>query len=169
MDNVAEGVWLTGELLKPDECIRLLALSHENGYRDAILKSHGRHNRESFLRLPDIAQAIAFRLKSEIRKEKVTGIRVTEISSTIQCYLYQRGDCVDPHYDGSQDLKGGGQTSFTLVIYLNDGFTGGATGFPDLGFELSAPPGHGVLFRHSLLHEGKRVITGEKHVVITCC
>jgi prolyl 4-hydroxylase len=131
------------------------------------MESHGRHNRETFLWLPDIAQEIAFRLNTEINKEKLVAFRVSEMSPGIQCYLYRQGDHVTPHYDDSQQVKDGRWSAFTLVIYLNDGFTGGATAFPELGIELSAPRGHGVLFKQSLLHEGKRVLTGEKYIART--
>jgi len=167
VDSIAEGIWLTGELLKPDERTRLLALSRENGYRGARMKSHGRHNRESFLWLPDIAQGIAFRLNSEIRKEKLVAFRISEMSSTLQCYLYQQGDRVAPHRDGSSHVRNGKWSVLTLVIYLNDEFTGGTTGFPELRIELSAPAGHGLLFKQQLLHEGTRVVTGEKYIVRT--
>jgi 2OG-Fe(II) oxygenase superfamily len=167
VDSIADGIWITGELLKPDECGQLLNLSHENGYRDALMKLQGRHNSESFLCLPDIARRIEFRLNSEIRRENVVGLYASELSSTLRFYLYGKGDHVTPHCDGSEHVKDGRWSVFTLVIYLNDGFTGGATGFPEVGVELCAPAGQGVLFDQSLLHEGKQVLTGEKCIVVT--
>lgn len=167
MDNVAEGIWLTGELLEPDERAWLLALSHENGYHEAVEKAHGRHNRECPLSLPDVANKIASRLNSEIREGKLVEFCVSEISSSLLCCLYQPGDSVVRHFDGPRQIKDGMWSAFTLVLYLNDGFTGGATGFPKLGIELVAPPGHGILFKHRLLHEGKTVVTGEKYVIVT--
>lgn len=49
VDNIAKGIWLTDELLTPDECRKLVALGHERGYRPARLQAHGRHNHETFL------------------------------------------------------------------------------------------------------------------------
>jgi hypothetical protein len=166
VDSIADGIWITGELLKPDECDELLTLSCKKGYRDAMMKLEGRHNRETSLCLPEIAQRIEFRLNSEIRRESVIGLRVSELSSTLRFYLYGQGDYVTPHCDASEHVKDGRWSAFTLVIYLNDGFAGGATNFLELGVELCAPAGHGVLFDQMLLHEGKQVRAGKKHVVV---
>jgi hypothetical protein len=144
-----------------------LALSRENGYRQARMKWQGRYNRESFLWLPHLAQKIEARLNSEIRSEDMVGLRVCELSSTLRCYLYREGDRVTPHCDASEHVKDGKWSAFTLIIYLSDGFTGGATRFPELGVELHAPAGQGVLFKQSLLHEGQKVLTGEKYIVVT--
>ncbi len=166
MDNVIEGIWLTGELLSPDECAWVLALSHEKGYQNAVEKIHGRHNQECPLLLPDVANTIALRLNSDIRKDAQAAFRVSEIYPELLCCLYRPGDSVVRHRDGPRQVKGV-WSGHTLVIYLNDGFTGGATGFPGEGIELTAPPGHGVLFKHGLLHEGTTVATGEKYVIVT--
>jgi hypothetical protein len=167
VDNVAEGIWLTGELLEPGERTWLLAHSHANGYREAAEKAHGRNNRECPLTLPDVANKIASRLNSEIRTDGLADFHVSEISSSLLCCLYQPGDNVVRHFDGARQVKDGVWSAFTLVLYLNDGFTGGTTGFPKLGTELVAPPGHGILFKHRLLHEGNTVVTGEKYVIVT--
>ncbi|OBG88951.1 hypothetical protein A5698_02590 [Mycobacterium sp. E136] len=166
MDNIIEGIWLTAELLSPDERARVLALSHENGYHEAVEKTHGRNNQECPLLLPDVANTIARRLNSDIGKDAHADFRVSDIYPELLCCLYRPGDNVVRHRDGPRQVDGA-LSGYTLVIYLNDGFTGGATGFPKEGIELTAPPGHGVLFKHGLLHEGKTVATGEKYVIVT--
>lgn len=167
VDNVAEGIWLTDELLTSDERAEVLALSLENGYHDAEEKAHGRNNQECPLVLPDVANTIASRLNSEICKSGLTDFSVSEIFPSLLCCLYRPGDNVVRHRDGSRQVKEGVWSAFTLVLYLNAEFTGGATGFPHVGIELVAPPGRGILFKHGLLHEGKTVETGEKYVIVT--
>jgi 2OG-Fe(II) oxygenase superfamily len=167
VDSIADGIWITGELLKPAECDRLLTLSHKNGYREASMKFQGRHNSESFLLLPEIAQTVESRLNSEIRCGNVVRLHASVLSSTLRFYLYEQGDHVTPHCDAPEHVKDGRWSTFTLIIYLNDGFTGGTTGFPELGVEICAPAGQGVLFDQSLLHEANQVLTGEKCIVVT--
>ncbi len=167
MNKVAEGVWVTGELLTPGERTSLLTLSHENGYNEAELKSHGRHIRESVLCLPDITEEIASRLNAELRADERVDFSISEVSPSLLFCLHQPGDHVTPHNDGSREVKADTWSAFTLLVYLNDGFTGGATAFPKLGIQLEALPGRGLLFRHRILHEGKPVETGEKYVMVT--
>jgi Poxvirus C4/C10 protein len=165
VDNVADGIWVTGDLLTADERTELLLLSHKKGYREAKKKAKGRHNQETFLCLPDIANKIESRLNSSIRSENVAGLSVAELSSELAHYRYVQGDYVAMHCDGSENVKDDRWSAFTLVIYLNDGFTGGATGFPTVGIELNLSAGQGVLFKQSLHHEGKVVLSGEKYIL----
>jgi len=165
VDNIAEGIWLTGALLQPDECAELLSLSHKNGYEKRT--SPRRHNRECFIWRPDLSKQIVTRLNSKISEDKLMPFYVYDTSAVLQCYLYRRGDLVAPHYDQSNRVNHGTQSAYTLIIYLNDRFKGGATAFPELGIELSAPVGHGILFAQSLLHEGMKVMGGEKYIVRT--
>jgi len=165
VENIAEGIWLTGVLLTPEECQELLALCETNGYEQR--ESPRRHNLECFVWRPDIAQQIVARLNSKIREESLMTFRISETSSQLQCYRYRKGDLVAPHSDASVQVNGGEWSAFTLVIYLNDEFDGGATGFPALGIQLSTPVGHGILFKQSLAHEGMKVLAGEKHIVRT--
>jgi hypothetical protein len=166
VDNVADGIWITRELLSPDERAEVLSLSHANGYREAHKKAKGRHNQETFLCLPNIAAKIDFRLNSAICSENVVGLGAAELSPELAFYLYTPGDHVAVHCDASEHVKDDRWSAFTLIIYLNDGFTGGATGFPTMGIELSPPAGYGVLFKQSLHHEGKIVLSGEKYILV---
>jgi 2OG-Fe(II) oxygenase superfamily len=66
------------------------------------------------------------------------------------------------HKDGP--WKERGLTSkLTLLIYLNDGFTGGETNFRT--FEIVPTTGLLCLFEHPIWHEGAAVKTGTKFVL----
>lgn len=97
----------------------------------------------------------------------------------LQILRYAPGAEYKPHYDyfdPSQSgtpsiLRRGGQRVGTLVMYLNTPAAGGATIFPDVGFEVSAVAGNAVFFSYALphpmtrtLHGGAPVIEGEKWV-----
>ena len=97
----------------------------------------------------------------------------------LQILRYGPGAEYKPHYDyfdPSQPgtptiLRRGGQRVGTLVIYLNTPEAGGATVFPDVGFQVSAVAGNAVFFSYALphpmtqtLHGGSPVIDGEKWV-----
>ena len=70
--------------------------------------------------------------------------------------------------------KNGGQRVVTMIIYLNDDFTGGTTEFPNLKQEYFPKKGNALLFYslqkngdkcHPLsLHAGTPVKTGHKYI-----
>ena len=68
-------------------------------------------------------------------------------------------------------LARGGQRLATLVMYLNEPEGGGATTFPDIGFEVAPVKGNAVFFSYDrpaastrTLHGGAPVLAGEKWV-----
>lgn len=81
-------------------------------------------------------------------------------------------DYFDPAHAGTPSiLQRGGQRVGTLVIYLNTPTLGGATTFPDVGFEVQPIQGNAVFFSYDradpstrTLHGGAPVLEGEKWV-----
>jgi prolyl 4-hydroxylase len=81
-------------------------------------------------------------------------------------------DYFDPAHPGTPTiLSRGGQRVGTLVMYLNTPEKGGATTFPDVGFEVAPVKGNAVFFSYHMphvctktLHGGAPVIAGEKWV-----
>lgn len=78
-------------------------------------------------------------------------------------------DPESPHY--AQELARNGQRRITFLIYLNEGFTGGETDFPELGIRYKGATGDGLLFVNSeaddqpnlrMLHAGLPPSQGEK-------
>jgi len=96
-----------------------------------------------------------------------------------QILRYRVGEEFKPHVDyfnesgagAYQSLALGGQRAQTVLIYLNDGYDGGATSFPALQLDVKAGRGDILHFRNldadgrgnrESLHAGARVINGEK-------
>jgi prolyl 4-hydroxylase len=97
----------------------------------------------------------------------------------LQVLRYKPGAQYKPHYDyfdpafaGTTNiLKRGGQRVASLVMYLNTPLRGGATTFPDVGFEVAPIKGNAVFFSYDrahpaskTLHGGAPVLEGEKWV-----
>jgi prolyl 4-hydroxylase len=97
----------------------------------------------------------------------------------LQILKYTSGAEYKPHFDyfdpsnsGTKHiLQRGGQRVGTLVIYLREPDGGGATTFPDVGFEVAALQGNAVFFGYDTphkstgsLHGGAPVVAGEKWV-----
>jgi hypothetical protein len=51
------------------------------------------------------------------------------------------------------------------MVYLNDGFGGGATKFLDYEIDVVPKAGMALLFQHRILHEGAIVTSGVKYVL----
>jgi prolyl 4-hydroxylase len=97
----------------------------------------------------------------------------------LQILRYQPGEEFRPHVDyfnesgagAYQSLADGGQRAQTVLIYLNDDYTGGSTCFPELQLDIKARRGD-LLHFHNLgadglghrdsLHAGMPVMAGEK-------
>ena len=85
----------------------------------------------------------------------------------IRIYRYGPGQKHSAHWDTVVTLPGARTSLLTLVFYLNEGFTGGETSFPDLGESVTPRRGAALLFQHRVLHEAAEVTVGEKFVLRT--
>jgi prolyl 4-hydroxylase len=97
----------------------------------------------------------------------------------LQILRYRQGEEFRPHVDyfnesgagAYQSLADGGQRTQTVLIYLNDDYSGGSTCFPKLQLNIKARRGD-LLHFHNLgadglghrdsLHAGMPVMAGEK-------
>jgi prolyl 4-hydroxylase len=106
-----------------------------------------------------------------------------ENSESLQIVKYKPGTYYREHHDSCCDENDtcknfagtAGQRIRTILLYLNDNFTGGETGFPTLDKKLKAPP-RGALVFHPMskdnpgachpkaLHAGLPVESGEKYI-----
>lgn len=97
----------------------------------------------------------------------------------LQILHYEPGAEYVPHYDyfdlddaGTPAvLKHGGHRVASLIIYLNTPERGGATIFPDVGFDVMPQQGNAVFFSYArpdpstqTLHGGAPVLAGEKWI-----
>ena len=97
----------------------------------------------------------------------------------LQVLRYRPGAEYRPHHDyfdpsrpgTAAVLQRGGQRVGTLVVYLGTPEGGGATTFPDVGFEVAPVKGNAVFFAYDrphpstlTLHGGAPVLAGEKWV-----
>src|SRR5207249_1948500 len=70
-----------------------------------------------------------------------------------------------PHYDGAYRRSATERSELTLMVYLNNDFTGGKTAFHDFNASATPRTGTALLFQHRLLHEGCVVTSGIKYVL----
>ncbi len=80
-------------------------------------------------------------------------------------YRYSPGQRFAPHFDGAFIRNPHEASELTVLLYLNDGFEGGATAFCDWGARVEPRRGQALLFQHLVLHEGQEVTAGRKYVL----
>ena len=85
----------------------------------------------------------------------------------LRIYRYEPGEQHSTHWDTVVELPGGIASRVTLVFYLNDGFTGGETEFPELKKTITPQRGRALLFQHRVLHAALTPATGVKYVLRT--
>ena len=66
-----------------------------------------------------------------------------------------------------EDVLNEARSLLTLLVYLDDDFDGGATDFPEQGETVTPRAGDALWFQHALLHAGRPVTRGTKHVLRT--
>ena len=85
----------------------------------------------------------------------------------IRVYRYEPGEHHGTHWDTVVELGGGVASRLTLVFYLNDGFEGGETDFPELKKRVVPARGRALVFQHRVLHSALGVTRGVKYVLRT--
>jgi predicted 2-oxoglutarate/Fe(II)-dependent dioxygenase YbiX len=87
------------------------------------------------------------------------------VNERFRCYRYQPGQRFALHHDGTFARSPKERSLLTLLIYLNQDFSGGETAFPEEGERIRPQTGLALLFQHRLLHEGCAVRSGVKYAL----
>lgn len=117
--------------------------------------------------------------KIEARISEITGIPMIN-GEGIQILNYANGGEYKPHFDyfpdndgGNANMAKGGQRIITIIMYLNNVATGGATIFPEINLSIYPKKGSALYFSYCdssgdvdplTLHGGAPVIEGEKWI-----
>jgi len=171
-----------GSLLSDAECEGLIALSRPRLSRSETVQNDTGGSEVHAARTSD---GMFFERGEMPLIEKIEA-RIAELvcwpashGEGLQILRYRPGAEYKPHFDyfdakhsgTPRILERGGQRVGTLVIYLNTPDGGGATVFPDAGFEVAPVRGNAVFFSYDrphasskTLHGGAPVTAGEKWV-----
>lgn len=159
-------------VLSPAECRLLIAridaanptiapITTMNG---AVVDNKTRNNSRVMFDDAPFAGLLYERIKPHVPEEAM-GMRAVGANELLRCYKYERGQWFKPHYDGAFIRSDVERSLYTFMVYLNDGFEGGATALLDLDVDIEPKPGRALLFQHFILHEGCEVQRGVKYAV----
>ncbi len=156
----------------PAECAALIARIEALGpdaapistVRGAVMRPDVRNNARVMFDDVDLAARLFARLAPHV-PARLCGRRAVGLNERFRGYRYTPGQRFAPHYDGAFMRDASEASLLTLLIYLDDGCQGGATGFLDHGVAMAPRQGRVLWFQHMLLHEGAEVTAGTKYVL----
>ena len=171
-----------GSLLSDDECVALMELARPRLARSETVDNNTGGSEVNAARTSDGM----FFERGEHELIRTIEQRIAELlgwpvenGEGLQILRYRPGAEYRPHHDyfdpahagTPRILERGGQRVGSLVMYLNTPEVGGATTFPDVGFEVAPVRGNAVFFSYErahvstkTLHGGAPVLAGEKWV-----
>ncbi|MEM7246908.1 MAG: 2OG-Fe(II) oxygenase [Acidobacteriota bacterium] len=162
------------DLLSADECQELVARIDDgdlsvatiNTARGVAVRTDVRNNERIMFEDEELAALLLERVRPRV-PEDVFGWRLVGANEMFRCYRYRPGMRFAPHFDGSFQRDDHERSVYSFLVYLNEGFRGGATRFHGPHRTVVPKRGAGLLFQHPILHEGCEVLSGVKHVART--
>jgi prolyl 4-hydroxylase len=166
--------WTVENFLAPKECQSLMQRIEDIGPTDApvttargfVMMPELRNNKRVIIDDVLLAQKFFNQAKPHI-PQKVGEMKVVGANERFRCYRYEPGQYFAPHYDGAYRRNAREWSLLTLIVYLNEDFTGGETNFLELKLSIIPKTGMALLFQHATLHEGAAVKTGVKYAART--
>lgn len=175
---MADELVLLRGFLTPDECRGFIALSEDQGFEAATIATArgqvlARDIRDNDRLIWDDT-ALAddwWRRVQPLLSTAFGRWRPCGLNERFRFYRYRVGQRFAQHRDGSYERSATEMSWMTLLVYLNDGFEGGATRFDLAGMpeavRVVPEAGMALLFLHDRLHEGEPVQQGVKYVLRT--
>jgi len=135
-------VWLVKDFISQEEASELLTMGSRADFGTSLTKhSDGQEWRSSSSTVLKRDNAVVDRVRR--RAAMVCGVRPSFVED-LQIVRYQPGERYQPHMDSD----GPHHRHWTLLLYLNDPGSGGATGFPMLQLRVMPAPRAAVLWEN---------------------
>ena len=179
-------------VLAPDECERLIALTERLGYlADAAvsLPRSVRHNDSATWVADDVTTRLLWRRCSlHIHRSDFGGKQAVGLNARFRFYRYGEGDFFGPHTDGSwpgsrvvdgkliDDAYDDRWSQLTFLLFLSADFEGGATRFyvdpydRRASVDVRTPLGGALCFPHGehplhCVHGSEPIASGVKYII----
>jgi predicted 2-oxoglutarate/Fe(II)-dependent dioxygenase YbiX len=155
--------------LSPEECAEVIALAEQSGFDAATVRleagqqllAHIRNNERTMVASAAWVDRLWFRLR-RLPLPELDGARAVGLPRELRFYKYSPGQRFRMHKDGPW-REDGLSSRLSFLVYLNEDFEGGDTGFRD--FVVRPRTGSALVFVHDTWHEGAAVSSGVKYVL----
>lgn len=166
-----ESVLSIADFLSADECRAIILSTEQRGFQPApittaagfVMAPEVRNNTRVMLDDATLAEQLWRRLRELTELESVGEWRPVGLNERLRYYRYSSGQAFRWHRDGAFVRHAGERSLYTFMIYLNEGFGGGATEFEHRC--VTPRTGHALIFEHRLRHQGGEVTRGTKYVL----
>jgi predicted 2-oxoglutarate/Fe(II)-dependent dioxygenase YbiX len=171
--KLAPNVLIINGFLDPSHCRQLIAQSELIGYRQAdVALPQSRQvlsnirNNDRVNRTDEVLATTLWQKLHSFELPPIEGKKATGLSPQFRVYRYRHGQKFNMHKDGRQQIND--QTTLcTLLVYLNEDLSGGATAFRQDNIVVAPQTGKALIFEHQLWHSGQAVSSGSKYVLRT--
>lgn len=171
-------LWALPGYMTSEECRAVIAHTEALGYEDApvttgsgpVMMKDYRNNLRVMVQDQPSADVLFQRITPYVPLV-LDGMVAVGLNERFRYYKYEPGMYFQQHYDGAFRRNWTEFSLITLLVNLNQGYTGGETAFYDRrlpgGTYLNqAEEGKALLFRHQgWLHEGKLLESGIKYLL----
>jgi prolyl 4-hydroxylase len=173
-------IWYVPDFLDESECAETIRMIDRTALPSTVL-DHGNKEVWRTSSSGNVEAHDPFVQKVEARIDDLLGIP-HPWGETLQGQRYEEGQEFKHHLDlfwtkadyWKQQVKEGGQRSFTAMIFLNEVEEGGGTAFTNLGFEVRPERGTLLIWNNNkpdgtpnedTMHAGTPVIKGTKYII----
>jgi hypothetical protein len=168
--DLTASIFTIGGVLTAEECREMIAFANERGFDPATINAwdgprldkEARNNDRVITDNLDLARRLWSRVHEFIPRMR-SGRQVRGLNERFRFYRYTPGQRFSWHADAPFARENGELSLLTFMIYLNDGYEGGATRFEST--LVAGKLGMALLFEHGLIHEGAEVTAGVKYVL----
>lgn len=172
MQEVAKHILAIDNFISEQECRDFIESSERKGYEEStVITESGtkrieniRNNYRILFKDETLAKSLWEKLKDHA-PAKIGNSVAIGLNEMFRFYRYENGQQFKKHVDESFIRNNEEASYYTFMIYLNDNYKGGETRFDDA--EIKGQAGMGLIFLHSLPHEGTAVTEGVKYVLRT--
>jgi prolyl 4-hydroxylase len=175
-------LWTVPDMLSKPECEAIIAQTQGSEWLAATVNSFGgrvvnanlRDNDTAIIKddaalLAQVYERLLPHIPAQMSREddgKRVELSVCGLFSPMRVYRYGVGQRFGLHQDQSYARAEDKARSFlTLILYLNDDYTGGETDFPEQQQRIVPKQGTALLFQHMLLHAGLAISAGTKYLL----
>jgi predicted 2-oxoglutarate/Fe(II)-dependent dioxygenase YbiX len=177
--TMRDDIFTIKNFFTPEECQKYIDKCESIGFGEAtintvegaIVNKRMRNNERVISDDFETAGIVWERIKEFLPEYSTKAVGVNE---RFRYYRYEPKQFFDWHFDGEFRRSTGEFSRLTLMIYLNDDFTGGTTDFnfnvgvirdSDSIIKTIPEKGMALVFVHHVLHRGSPVSTGKKYVM----